>query len=1269
MRSLTIIISLIFCVNSFAQSGWSLPNGVSANYEVKASAWGNGKWVMVGQSGRIYSITKASNIQIWNSGTGNDLNAVIWAGDRFVAVGANGTVVTSKDGISWEFHRIADQDNLLNVTWNSNDNVVMVVSKSCAYISKDWSKWTKHIIDADSRIASVSWGKNLGYIVGAGFNEYRSQTGTRWSTSGPTTDTVVQIQCADTSFGRLSNGQFSIKSSTGAVLKSMSASAVGWNGQQYIVSGSNASATFITVYSSAGELLDSVTNTDKVMPPIHVQHNGKEFLFIGKSGRAYLRDSTGTWKTLHIETSQTTIRTLIKDSLLAIDAKGFLSIINGNSNLETDFDSIKNLAAMIYVDTALYALTTSKVKYEIKPDFSVKRDSVPTLPSFTDIAYCHGTFMAYKVAYLSFYADTIYTSTDFSTWTKITLPSIPSGDFRQFHCDENALYILKGYDSLYYAPVATPTVFTRAKLRGVLYYGSIETDSQDSSLTYLSTDQGVYKTTNGGQSWIHDSLVSQFIYSASGPWKIGDSGSSSFSLTHGNEFIGNYLAPYVHSLLVGTHIYSYQPNGLSSISIADVQSFGNTNSLRGSTPPSPWTQVSGRIRPKADYQAVRYINGEFWVLGSGSERLRSSTGLVWQVDTMHESNWHSLNYVNGTYYGVGYNGMITSSDNGKRWSSYTSNTTELLRTVTSNDSVTIVGGNHVIRRSVDGVKWESILSNTIDIHSVVWGNNLFVAVGWGTGQNIMTSPDGITWTRLPALGADALFHIVYANNKFVAVGLAGEVVTSSNGVNWLRRTSNVNKSLVGVCWSGTQYVAVGDTGLIVTSPDGITWTQRTAGTSENLIDVAADPNGRLIAVGTNNTIISSTDGITWIPALLPYSGSLLPYRTVGGSPTQGFVIGGDGVLVHFMTPTSAYNFTYFPGQIFSSIYWDGSVFMAMYGNGIYRSPNGISWTAANVPSGLGLSSIAKNSSLYVGIASGALATSTDGITWVNKTADVDATARAENLKNVVWDGSMWVVCTQAGSLVVSADAVTWTVWRNLVGTPVNMMDYNNGEYLFVNNTSAPEKSTTDVTGTYSSIQQNMTTGAAIWDGSKYVWSEGSIYATASKVGFFDKTKGGIIENIPVIDRVWNIASSKTHYVGVGTDGLIVARNFVDSLDFNIGYTGATSSSSTMSSSSGTSSSGESSSSSTPPTKITQPSLPDINNGNAFVHNNMLFYRMNAASNVKIQIMDMSGRLIQSYQYPMQNAGGYYLPLQDLRKGMYIITIKSLETKRLIAPIK
>jgi hypothetical protein len=58
--------------------------------------------------------------------------------------------------------------------------------------------------------------------------------------------------------------------------------------------------------------------------------------------------------------------------------------------------------------------------------------------------------------------------------------------------------------------------------------------------------------------------------------------------------------------------------------------------------------------------------------------------------------------------------------------------------------------------------------------SVTYGNNLFVAVAdTGTGNRVMTSPDGINWTIRTSAADNNWFSVTYGNGIFVAVAYTG----------------------------------------------------------------------------------------------------------------------------------------------------------------------------------------------------------------------------------------------------------------------------------------------------------------------------------------------------------------------------------------------------------------------------------------------------------------------------------------------------------------
>jgi hypothetical protein len=190
-------------------------------------------------------------------------------------------------------------------------------------------------------------------------------------------------------------------------------------------------------------------------------------------------------------------------------------------------------------------------------------------------------------------------------------------------------------------------------------------------------------------------------------------------------------------------------------------------------------------------------------------------------------------------------------------------------------------GNRVMT-SPDGIVWTARIS-AVDNNwfSITWAPELsiFVSVAWtGTGNRVMTSPDGITWTARESPVDNGWNAVKWVPELaiFVAVANTGtddRVMTSSNGINWiLRATPVTDGGWVSITWSPelSLLVAVGDRGNSIrtmTSPDGITWTARTSAAVNNWRSVTWSPELSIfVAVATSgigNRVMTSTDGIFW----------------------------------------------------------------------------------------------------------------------------------------------------------------------------------------------------------------------------------------------------------------------------------------------------------------------------------------------------------------------------------------------------------------------
>ncbi|MDP2218521.1 MAG: hypothetical protein Q8J68_14685 [Methanolobus sp.] len=111
----------------------------------------------------------------------------------------------------------------------------------------------------------------------------------------------------------------------------------------------------------------------------------------------------------------------------------------------------------------------------------------------------------------------------------------------------------------------------------------------------------------------------------------------------------------------------------------------------------------------------------------------------------------------------------------------------------------LIVSNWTIRTSAADNSW----------YSVCWSPGLavFCAVAnSGTGNRVMTSPDGITWTIRTSAADNSWFSVCWSPGLalFCAVAYTGtgnRVMTSPDGITWTIRTSAADNSWFSVCWS------------------------------------------------------------------------------------------------------------------------------------------------------------------------------------------------------------------------------------------------------------------------------------------------------------------------------------------------------------------------------------------------------------------------------------------------------------------------------------
>jgi hypothetical protein len=333
--------------------------------------------------------------------------------------------------------------------------------------------------------------------------------------------------------------------------------------------------------------------------------------------------------------------------------------------------------------------------------------------------------------------------------------------------------------------------------------------------------------------------------------------------------------------------------------------------------------------------------------------------------------------------------------------------------------------------------WDSRPSadDTLGWISVCWSTELmlFVAVAnGGTGNRVMTSPDGIVWTsRSSANDTFSWYSVCWSPELmlFVAVATAGtgnRVMTSPDGIVWTSRASaNDTLGWISVCWSQELLlfvaVAYNVTGnRVMTSPDGIVWTSRSsANDTFSWYSVCWSPELMLfVAVaynGTGNRVMTSPDGIVWTSrasanetfawSSVCWSPELMLFVAVAQSGTGNRVMTSpDGIV--WTSRASSYDMM---GWI--SVCWSpelmlfAAVATSQFANRVMTSPDGIVWTGrASANDTFNWQSVywSPELRLFVAVANGGVGnrvmTSPNGFVW---------TSRASANDTLGWQSVCW----------------------------------------------------------------------------------------------------------------------------------------------------------------------------------------------------------------------------------------------------------------------
>jgi hypothetical protein len=265
-------------------------------------------FVAVGLNGNILTSLDGISWTERTSGTSNDLVSVTYGNSNFVTVGSFGTILTSSDGTSWTERTSGTSEYLYGVTYGEG-LFVTVGWGGIILTSSDGTTWTSRTSGTSKNLNGVTFGNNTFMIVGHHGTILSSSDGTTWTTR----NTQNNVYYYDITYG---NNTFVLVGFNGKIVTSpdgttWTSRTSGTSEELHAVTYGN--STFMTVSESVFSSSDNGTTwTSRYNDGRWVVHFGVTYgngLFVTVGGSIFSSSDNGTTWTSRI--SGTSLKDII----------------------------------------------------------------------------------------------------------------------------------------------------------------------------------------------------------------------------------------------------------------------------------------------------------------------------------------------------------------------------------------------------------------------------------------------------------------------------------------------------------------------------------------------------------------------------------------------------------------------------------------------------------------------------------------------------------------------------------------------------------------------------------------------------------------------------------------------------------------------------------------------------------------------------------------------------------------------------------------------
>jgi photosystem II stability/assembly factor-like uncharacterized protein len=270
-----------------------------------------------------------------------------------------------------------------------------------------------------------------------------------------------------------------------------------------------------------------------------------------------------------------------------------------------------------------------------------------------------------------------------------------------------------------------------------------------------------------------------------------------------------------------------------------------------------------RVTSTDELKTIIYFNNQFIIGADYGMLFFSNDGINWTTKYCGYSDYlNSMIVCNNKIFAAASNNTILTSDDGLQWSKFKvkQNETYSLNTIVHGNNIMVAAGSSGLTVSSNDLSnWNLQIHSEFDnLCALAFGNNRFVAINRNC---IGISEDGKNWTKKEFDTTYFFITVNFCNNQFIVSGASGEILTSLDGVDWTKHQTPFDEEHYDAAYNGNTYVIVGD-GNVITSTNGSDWTTTSTKPTVNRMVAVASGNGVFIG-GDFNDLFRSTDGINW----------------------------------------------------------------------------------------------------------------------------------------------------------------------------------------------------------------------------------------------------------------------------------------------------------------------------------------------------------------------------------------------------------------------